>query len=277
MKNFSNTYIFLFAAVMVILVAALLSVVALQLKPIQDRNVRTEQIQNILATVQIESTTKNADSLYKKYIVKSFVVNASGDEIKNAKALDIDLKKEADKIALIKKLKEQLVERRISPFKKFMNTIIASKEVNKEQINARIEELHNQLRLPVYVCNKGGKEYYIFALRGKGLWGPIWGYISLDEDLNTIYGAKYDHKSETPGLGAKIKDKWFEDSFKGKKIFDKAHEFKSIKVAKGEVDPNDPYSVNAISGATITSKGVQAMIRDFLESYLSFIESIKQK
>ncbi len=273
MKSYSNTYIFIFSSVMVISVAALLSIVALQLKPIQDRNIRTEKIQNILASVHIESNTKNADSLYNKYITESYVVDAEGNFITGSKAFDIDLKKEAAKIEEIKKLQGQLVERRVSPFKKFMATIISSKEINKEQVQVEIQNIKREIRLPVYLCSKQEKSYYIFALRGKGLWGPIWGYLALQDDLNNVYGAIFDHKGETPGLGAEIKEDWFEKAFEGKQIFDTDMNFRPIVVAKGEVDPDDPYSVDAITGGTITSKGLEAMLTDFMSGYLPFIES----
>ena len=272
MKSFSNTYIFIFSSVMVIAVAAILSIVALQLKPIQEKNIRTEKIQNILSSVQIESTKKNADALFEKYITESVVVNAAGNKIEAEKAFDVDLKKEAAKMDKIKKLKSSLVKKEESPFKKFMSKYIAFEEVDSTSVLKEINKLEKEQRLPVYICKKDNKEFYIFPLRGKGLWGPIWGYISLEDNLNTIYGAVFDHKSETPGLGAEIQEDWFEKAFIGKQLFE-ASAFTSVAVKKGEVDPKDLHSVDAISGGTITSKGVEAMLADCLGSYLSYINS----
>ena len=134
-----------------------------------------------------------------------------------------------------------------------------------------IKERH----LPLFKAQKDGKNYYIFPVYGKGLWGPIWGYVALEDDLNTIYGVTFDHKGETPGLGAEITKDWFQNQFKGKKIFDKKGNFVSVQVVKGGAPANDPYAVDAISGATITSRGVQAMLKNSLSSYINFIQKVR--
>ena len=113
-------------------------------------------------------------------------------------------------------------------------------------------------------------------LRGKGLWGPIWGYIALKNDFNTIAGAVFDHKGETPGLGAEINTTEFEQKFLNKQIFDQNENFVSVKVIKGIVKPDDLHSVDAISGGTITSKGLEDMIFNGLSSYLPFIKRTKK-
>ena len=123
MKNFSNTYIFIFSSVMVIVVAALLSFVAMQLKPIQQRNIMVEKMQNVLQTVQIESTKKNAEEQFNKYVVERYVLNDQAEKIEGLEPLDIDLKKEVAKIDEIKKLEASIKERRISPFKSFISNI----------------------------------------------------------------------------------------------------------------------------------------------------------
>ena len=99
MKNFSNTYIFIFSTVMVILVALLLSMAAMQLKPFQDKNIEVEKKQNILSSLRIESTTKNAVDLYAKYITDSFVINNKGEKQDGVVAFDVDLKTELEKAA----------------------------------------------------------------------------------------------------------------------------------------------------------------------------------
>ena len=110
---------------------------------------------------------------------------------------------------------------------------------------------------------------------GRGLWGPIWGYISLNDDFNTVFGASFAHKSETPGLGAEIASAEFQEQFKGKKIF-KDKTFVSISVVKGGAKPSDPYEVDAVSGGTITSQGLENMIKDCLEGYQAFLKNQKQ-
>ncbi len=129
--------------------------------------------------------------------------------------------------------------------------------------------------LPLYVFTKSdGKKYYILYARGKGLWDEIWGCIALKDDFNTIAGVSFDHKAETPGLGAEIKDnKAWVKQFIGKKLYD-GDEFKSIKVRKGGA--KDPvYEVDAISGATITGDGVADMLDDYLVDYEPFLKTLK--
>lgn len=271
MRNFSNTYIFVFSAIMVVLVAALLAIVAQVLKPRQERNVRVETMQNILTSVHIESTVKNADQLFHEYITESYVIGMEGNRIEEESALEVDLKEEVSKIDKIKKLESQIKERRESPFKEFLSGFMTFEEPDREEVTERIESVKDERLLPVYICNKEGEKFYIFPLRGKGLWGPIWGYVALESDLNTVYGAVFDHKSETPGLGAEIKESWFQEEFEGKQLF-RDGEFVSIDVVKGGADPSDAYAVDGISGGTITSDGLEAMLYDCLSGYQTFFE-----
>ncbi len=121
--------------------------------------------------------------------------------------------------------------------------------------------------LPVFrATSENGDTLIILPVEGKGLWGPIFGYVSLKSDLNTIYGVTFDHKGETPGLGAEINTTAFERMFRGKQLFEKGN-FVSIEVQKGGADPNDIHGVDAISGGTITSKGLQAMLFDCIRKY----------
>ena len=231
MNRNGNTYTFIYAAIMVIIVAAVLSAVAMSLKPYQTRNVEIEKKQNILASVNISSTAKNAGGIYAKKIVNSYVVDVNGNVI-DGDAFSIDLKKQHSK---------PLADR----------------------------------SLPVFECETEEGTKYILPLRGTGLWGPIWGYISLDRDMNTVYGANFDHEGETPGLGAEIATKAFQAPFQGKKIFDESGKLVSIIVAKSNETAPEEHKVDAVSGGTITSKGLQAMLLDDLTAYKEFL--IKKK
>ena len=274
MKSFSNTYIFTFSAVMVTVVAALLAFVALQLKPIQTKNVEIEKMQNILASVGIASEKSEVETNFEKYIIEAYVINAEGNPVEGVSAFDVDLKKELAKIDKINSRKGLLVEKRESPFKKFVSGFLGSKEIDKATIQSGISTLEAERLLPVYVCeHTDGNTYYIFPLQGKGLWGPVWGYISLESDMNTVFGAVYDHKSETPGLGAEIKEDWFGGAFKGKKLFTEDYTFNSIQIIKPGSVPSSEYNVDAISGGTITSKGVEEMLQSNLAGYVTFMEN----
>jgi len=237
--NKSNLYIFIYASVMVIIVAAVLSLAATSLKPYQEKNEEIAKKLDILRSVDhglesgsAESKNEYVEAEFDRYITESFVVNSKGERVDGIDAFTIDLKKE-----------------------------------NVKAVEDRT--------LPVYVCtNDDGSLNYIFPVLGKGLWGPIWGYVALNDDFISIAGVVFDHKAETPGLGAEINTREFQNQFKGKKVFGPSGEFTSIQVNKAGV-PVTASSVDAISGGTITSKGLEAMLYDCLIVYESFIN--KQK
>lgn len=270
MKQFSNIYVIIFSTIMVIIVATLLSFVSMKLKPRQIKNEEIEKMKNILASVNIESDAKNAEEIYNRYITESYVVNISGQKLKNLEAFSVNLKKELAKINKINNLNNKVTVRKRSPFSKFMARIISFRETDKSAIKEEISKMEKTRQLPVYICRKDTNTYYIFALRGKGLWGPIWGYLSLEMDFNTVFGTYFGHESETPGLGSVISTYKFQSQFQGKQLFDNS-EFISIDVIKGGADPDNLHGVDAISGSTVTSKGVEKMLDDCLSGYIEFI------
>ena len=128
-----------------------------------------------------------------------------------------------------------------------------------------------QQSLPVFnAAPDDGEKVIIIPVEGKGLWGPIYGYVALKSDLNTIYGVNFDHKGETPGLGAEINTSQFENMFLGKKLFDN-DDFVSVHVLKGGAKPDDIHGVDAISGGTITSKGLEKMLFDCIKKYNDYL------
>ena len=148
------------------------------------------------------------------------------------------------------------------------------KGVDAFTIDMKIEQKKplDQQNLAVFFAKPDdGEKVTILPLEGKGLWGPIWGYISLKPDMNTIYGITFDHKGETPGLGAEINTSWFENQFKGMSLFDNGN-FVSVKVLKSNEKPIAHHSVDAISGGTITSKGLQNMLYDCLIKYEDYLK-----
>ncbi|MDP3352644.1 MAG: NADH:ubiquinone reductase (Na(+)-transporting) subunit C [Flavobacteriaceae bacterium] len=146
----------------------------------------------------------------------------------------------------------------------------------KKEIKKPIKEQ----RFPLYVAEKDGKTFYIVPLFGAGLWDAIWGYIALEEDKNTVIGAVFDHKGETPGLGAEINQKWFGDMFIGKKILKDANlgftsdgNFVSVAVVKGGTPDDNLHGVDGISGGTITSDAVSKMIQERISNYLPYFQN----
>lgn len=242
MKHFSNTYIFVFSLIMVTIVAVLLSFVATQLKPLQQLNLEIEKKQDILRSVgKAEKVAEASDK--NSYIVEEF-----GKYITESYVVDFNgAEVEADAFEITLKLKV---------------------EVDKEP---------KERKYPVFIYTEDGDRKFVVPVRGKGLWGPVWGYVSFNSDMNTINGAVFDHKAETPGLGSEINTGWFQEPFTGKTIFDESGEFVSIEVVKGGADPADPHGVDAISGGTITSKGLEAMLRDCLSGYVNHFRQLAKE
>ena len=248
--NNSNGYIIRYAAIMVIIAAALLSSAAMLLKPYQEKNMAIEKMGGILEAAGISGiSTDNMIGAFNNNVKEEIVINQEGKVVdkytdskgkENAKAFKINLKEQY---------------------------------FNKSQ--------GKSYQLPLYVLDKNGKTVYIIPLLGTGLWGPIWGNIALKDDLNTVEGVYFDHKGETPGLGAEITTESFTKQFIGKKIFDDKGNFTSILVVKGGAKTLPKkmqiHGVDAISGGTITSHGVNDMIKNNLESYLPYFKELRKK
>lgn len=136
----------------------------------------------------------------------------------------------------------------------------------------------DQRQLPVYVCTlPDGAVKYILPLYGAGLWGPIWGYVAVNADGSTIYGAYFAHQGETPGLGAEIEKPAFSNQFDNKHLWKDGRFLPVAVVKKGQMPANGEDYVDAISGGTITSKGVSAMLSDCLTPYQPFLETLSTK
>ena len=243
---FSNRYIFIYSSVMVIIVAVLLSSTAMLLQPRQQENITIANIQGILAAVNIEATSDNAEELYQQYIKTELAIDQDGQvtsvyrngklEEGEVRPFDIDLKKE-----------------------------LYNKKMGKPFLS------------PLFVAEIEGNTLYIVPLRGAGLWGPLYGNIAFGPDFNEIVGANFSHDKETPGLGAEISLKEFSNQFIGKMIFDDAGQFNSVVVVKGGPSTLTPamqiHGVDAISGGTITCTGVNDMLENCLENYNSYIQN----
>lgn len=143
-------------------------------------------------------------------------------------------------------------------------------------VSLEVKKPANERLLPVFVCQTDNGLKYIVPVYGAGLWGPIWGYIAMDADGKTIYGAYFAHQGETPGLGAEIEKPAFSDQFEGKDIFGAKGEFESVKVVKRGQEPSEGDYVHAISGGTITSQGVQSMLSNSLAPYSNYFKSLSK-
>lgn len=240
-----NSYTILFAIAMVLIVGALLAFTAASLKPKITENQRIEKQQNILYVIGVND---NGES------------NASF--VSTTEAADL----------FSKYIKKQIVIEGGSISEDANAYLI---DVKKEQAKAKTGGAR---KLPLFIGEKDGKTFYVVPIYGKGLWDAIWGYISLDENM-VVQGAYFDHKGETPGLGANIKERYFMDDFIGEHLLNEAGNFEGITVAKGNADPKNNIKtdneVDAIAGATITGDGVTAMIKSDLKLYKPYFDNLK--
>ena len=194
----SNSYIIIYSAILVVIVAFLLAFVYQALKPMQDANVALDVKKQILYSLNIRGLDgQEAEAKYAE-VVKS-----------------------------------------------------------EEQAGGKL----------YYACEVDGSQKYVFPLKGMGLWGGISAFVSVDDDLNTIYGAYFNHESETAGLGAEIKDSQaWQEKFQGKKIFG---DDGAIAIAVVKKVENAASQVDCVTGATLTSNGVSDMLRDGLKEYIT--------
>lgn len=194
----SNGYIFMYATVLVIVVAVLLTAAALWLQPFQERNEKNEKRINILRAAGIPDVNKdNAAKLFEQHCTASFLLDENGNAVEDG-------------------------------------------------------------TLPLFVIDR---KISVIPMKGNGLWGPISGYLAIAADGNTILGANFDHKSETPGLGGEITTEKFQSQFSSKQIR-----------KDGQLIP---IEFDAITGATKTSNGVKEMINNTLEAYAPFLNKMK--
>jgi len=240
-----NSYTIIFAIGMVLVVGALLAYLASSLKPTITENERLEKQQNILYAMGVNNNEGTS---------ATFVSTDEAPEL------------------FSKYIKEQLV---VEGDKATPDNEAYLIDVKKQQANAKAGITR---KLPLFVGEKDGKTFYIAPIRGKGLWDAIWAYVAMDENM-VVQGAYFDHKGETPGLGANIKQRYFMDDFIGENLLNNGR-FKGIAVSKSNNDPtnNDKTDneVDAIAGATITGDGVAAMIRSDLKLYVPYFENLKK-
>jgi Na+-transporting NADH:ubiquinone oxidoreductase subunit C len=241
-----NLYTVLFSIGMVIVVGSLLAFTAEYLKPTISKNKRLEKEQNILYAMGVNNNVEGSAIFVDKAKVEDIFAKYITKQIviENGKTT------EDDQAYLI--------------------------DIKKEQAAAKNDP--SKRRLPVFIGEKDGKTFYVVPVYGKGLWDAIWGYIAMDENM-IVQGAYFDHKGETPGLGANIKERFFMDDFIGEHVLGDAGKFKGITVSKTNGDPTNidktDNEVDAIAGATITGNGVTAMLRSDLSLYVPYFKSLK--
>lgn len=236
MNTNSNTYTVIYTTIVVVFVAAVLAFVSQKLGPMQAANEKAETVSQILTAARFgeqdywkEQGNAAVLDFYKENIETSCLFNLSGEQVG---VLDKD------------------------------NAQVLSTSDLKAQ-NYLVKDASAQTAIPVYQFKNG---VMVVPVYGAGLWGPVWGYIAVASDFKTVVGAYFDHASETPGLGGKIKDDpSFRAQFAGKEI-DYA-DTKPFSIVKGGAPEGKTNTIDAITGATMTSKGLDAAIVEWLNAY----------
>ena len=256
-KN-STGYTFLFSIAMVVVVGTALAFTALSLKDRQDANAADKKMMDILGAIGVSADRTNANTLFAEYVVERVAIDLDGRQV-SATSTAVDPKDKADPFSIdVKK-----------DYRASIKSAVKAADGDEAALAAALAD--KDLEFPLFRCvTDAGQNLYVIPVVGSGLWGPIWGYVALEEDMTTIFGANFDHKTETPGLGAEIKESFFTDKFKGKKLDVVGTAL--FSVLKGGA-PTDENSVDGITGGTITSKGVDEMINRTLKVYLRYFES----
>ena len=240
MNTNSNTYTVIYTTLVCVLVAAILAFVSQSLKPKQEANEKAETISQILTAAGFDGKAHWQEigneatlAFYKENLADAFTVNAKGEQV-----------------AVFDKDKAEILS-------------VSGLKVQNRGIKGG-----GDFEIPVYVFSNGTT---VVPVYGAGLWGPVWGYISFDEDLDKITGAYFDHESETPGLGGKIKDDpSFRAQFAGKKVdFSAARAF---EIVKGGAPAGKDNAIDAITGATMTSKGLDEAINTWLAAFKGYLQ-----
>lgn len=242
MNTNSNVYTIIYTTIVVVVVAAVLAVAAMAFKPMQTANIKAETLSQMMVAAGLgtmdefqEIGNDNVLVRYSENISEAFTVDLDGNKVS-------DLKTDKDNIELVDNFKPQDV---------------AIKN-------------HGEATLPVYRFKSGAT---VIPIYGAGLWGPVWGYIALDTDFQTILGVYFDHSGETPGLGSKIKDDpEFQAQFIGKS-FDLADAANPFDIIKGGAPEGNVHAVDAISGSTMTCRGLDTGIDLWVGAYSNYLKA----
>ena len=243
----SNTYIITFSVILTVVLGLLLSGTSQVLGPLQKEAIALDNKKQILGAVisgdEIAAMTPKEVNEYYVSRISSIVVDINGKEVTEQDGVAVT----AETVDIAKNYKKPAEER----------------------------------LYPVYIYHAEGNPddvaNYVLPLYGAGLWDAIWGYIALDTDMNTVGGITLAHAGETPGLGARITEPEVQSRYVGKTIFDESGDLVAVEMQKGEgKDYSDnPHQVDGMSGATITGKGVNNMLKNYLGYYEAYIETKK--
>jgi len=237
----SNAYIIVFSIITTVILGGLLSVASVGLGPKQKVQVELDTKKSILGAVMNIQKSDDVLGIYDQRI-ESLVVDINGNQVETDAS----------------------------------GTPVVAENVSIEK-NYKLPPEERLYPVFLFKGESGEVEAYILPVYGNGLWDVIWGYVALDRDLNTIKGAVFDHKGETPGLGARIAEADIQSRFVGRKVYNSAGELVSVSMLKGEGNPAeslDDHHVDGLAGATITARGLNNMLLNYLEHYQNYLKKV---
>jgi Na+-transporting NADH:ubiquinone oxidoreductase subunit C len=237
-KN-STGFTLTFVIIMVIIVGSVLASLAFGLKPLQKAHEADKKRMDIIGAIGVESERSTVNDVFTDYVSGFYLLDNNG------KVTSTDQK------------------------------AVFAVDIKKQHRNTELTE--SEKKFPLYTAKTdSGTEVFIVPMVGKGLWGPIWGYVAMEKDMKTIFGAKFDHKTETPGLGAEIKTDFFQKNWAGQELDIAANAKMMFEVTKGSGSSLGKHQVDGITGGTITSKGVQEMVNRTMLVYRKYESSTAQ-
>jgi len=271
MNKESNAYTVIFAIVMVVVIGGLLAFVAESMKPAIKANRENEKKQNILQAmgVSFEEIAEGgkldrpkAQEIFYKYVTRRITLDYGGNVLSDLPADSVvrsNNKMDAFNIDLRKE------------YKLYGKKVLKKFKGDKEALAKGLAK-EDRIHYPFFVCQKGDSTFYVIPAVGTGLWDDVWGYVGLNSDCATINGSVFDHAAETPGLGSKVTEDWFQKQFIGKRVRNDENVPVELRVNK----PGNElgiHEVDGISGATFTGAGVAEMLKRSFGVYHKFFDA----
>jgi Na+-transporting NADH:ubiquinone oxidoreductase subunit C len=279
----SNSYTIIFALIMVVVVGGLLAFTYESLKGTIAQNEENEKKQNILQAIgynfeELLKTGEEADAdnpykeldrtvaqdIFYKYVTRRITLSYGGEILSDYPAdSTIDKKNKLDAFNIDIRKEYKLFGKKVIKDALGDDAIMAEGFADEDNVH-----------YPLFVCEIGDSTFYVVPAVGTGLWDDVWGYVGLNSDCASIHGAVFDHKGETPGLGSKVTEDWFQDQFVGKSIADDKDPkvLKNLEMKKPGNELNN-HQVDGISGATFTGVGVEKMLERAFPVYWNFFHT----
>ena len=271
MQRKGDFYTFFFAGIICIFCAVVLATAANALKPMQAANVKLDILVNILAAVghdpsELKASGPDAvDKLFRDEF--SVLILDEQNTESDRQFMETELAKLGYEAA---ELSDMTVGLLLARFERKVSLLARKADKSRDVYDPGYKL--------VYVHEKDGlPDAYVVPVEGYGLWDNMKGYIALETDLNTVKGITFYEHKETPGLGARVTETWFQDQFKGKKILDDNGELVSITIAKGKAVEPGPHIVDGISGATLTGDGMNDFMKEDLARYEPYFKTLRSE